>query len=361
MRFYDALQYDPMLLKAKIQEKPAGKERRRLQFALVFRSFLIVAFAIALLSPISALFGSENTPMGVVLFCILLSVRFVDFGYRIQDALRNLGLTLLLLLFVPVLAASLPPIPAGLLHFAAFFSILLMTAQVPEMGNGGLYGFAYMFLTGNPVSGSALAQRCLLTLAGFLLCGAVFFFKHAGKHKTRTFRQVLTSFSLSSPVSRWQLRLALGSSLLLVLCQLLSVQRFMWAGFACASLLSIYPTSEDAKQRFQFRIQGAVAGSLLFSLFYLLTAPSLRSLLGPAGGLLLGLSTHYRTKTICNCFGALLLAVSIYGVQGAVILRVLNNLLGAAFGYGFVCLFRRCVDQRYLPLPATETIPVGKR
>lgn len=50
------------------------------------------------------------------------------------------------------LAAVLPPVFLIPLHFAAFFAVLYMTTQRPEMGNVGLYSFAYIYLTGNPVA-----------------------------------------------------------------------------------------------------------------------------------------------------------------------------------------------------------------
>ena len=82
----------------------------------------------------------------------------------------------------------------------SFFAVLYMTTQRPEMGNGGLYSFAYIYLTGNPVVGEALIRRGLLALVGYFICGAILFAKHRKQHKTTRFSEVIRKFDLSNPL-----------------------------------------------------------------------------------------------------------------------------------------------------------------
>ena len=100
MKFYAILQKDPMAIKQLINESDSKKEIQQLRFGLVIRSLLIVLFAIAFISPLSSLFGSQNNSMAVAIFCILLGVRFVDFGYCIRDSILNLTIVFLLLLIL---------------------------------------------------------------------------------------------------------------------------------------------------------------------------------------------------------------------------------------------------------------------
>lgn len=223
-----------------------------------------------------------------------------------------------------------------------------MTSQQPEMGNGGLYSFAYIYLTGNPVLGEALVRRGLLALVGYLICGAILVAKHRDQHKTTRFVHVVRRFDLSTPVHLWQLRMALGVSLVLTAGQVFGVERFMWMGFACASLLSEYPYSGDTSVRFRQRIVGAVAGSLAFLALYMVMPASLCPLLGPLGGLCLGFCTDYRYKTAMNCFGALSLGTGLYGLTGAVLLRITDTLLGVLFGLVFAAVFHRLAAVRLL-------------
>ena len=78
-------------------------------------------------------------------------------------------------------AAAAPAVLLIPLHFGAFFALLYITTQRPEMGNGGLYSFAYIYLTGNPVFGEALLRRGLLAVVGFVLCGGILLLKHRGQ------------------------------------------------------------------------------------------------------------------------------------------------------------------------------------
>ena len=129
MRFYDALQLDPAGLKARIRTAETSSQRHQFQLALVVRAVLLVLFCVALIAPVAPLFGPENNAMAVSLICMLLSIRFVDFGYCIRDSLRNLAIVLGLLVAAPALAAQLPTLLAAPVHFAAFFLIITMTSD----------------------------------------------------------------------------------------------------------------------------------------------------------------------------------------------------------------------------------------
>ncbi|MGI5960160.1 MAG: FUSC family protein [Massiliimalia sp.] len=349
MDFYRILQMDPSIIKAKIRTSSTQKEKRFLWFAMAIRSALIVAFAILFIGFFSAVFGSENTPMAVALFCIMLGIRFVNFEYCIKDSMITLAVSLLLLLIAPTLVTVVPKILIPVIHFAAFGGILYMTCQRPELGNGGLYNFAYVYLVGNPVSGQLLIQRGLLTAVGYFICGLILLAKHRHMHRDIRFHHVIKGFSLRNPVHLWQLRMAIGVSLVLTAGSLLHVERFMWMGFACASLLCTYPYSGNISERSWHRILGAVMGSFAFFLIFQLTPSSWHFLLGPLGGLCLGFCTDYRWKTAMNCFGALMLGAGIYGIQGAVVLRIWDTILGVIFALLFSVLFHKIVGLKMIP------------
>ena len=354
MKFYDALQMDPAILKGQIAACDTKQEKAYYWFAMAMRSALIVAFAVLFISLLSGLFGADNTPLAVALFCMMLGIRFVNFQYCVTDSLITLAAILAILVLVPSAAAVLPWFCLIPLHFAAFFALLYMTAQQPEMGNGGLYSFAYVYLTGNPVFGEALVRRGLLALVGYLICGAILFAKHRTQHHTTRFHAVVRKFNPSTPVHLWQLRMALGVSLVMTAGQVFGIQRFMWTGFACASLLSEYPYSGSTAVRFRQRIIGTLAGSLAFFLLYVVTPEPVPPLMGPLGGLCLGFCTDYRYKTAMNCFGALMLATGIYGLQGAILLRIVDTLLGVTFGLLFAAAFHQLAAIRLLPAPEQE-------
>ena len=348
MKFYDALQMDPAILKRKIAACETRQEKAYYWVAMAVRSALIVAFAIVFISLLFRVFGADNTPLAVALFCMMLGIRFVNFEYCIGDSLITLAAVLFILVLAPSAAVLLPPVLLIPLHFTAFFALLYVTTQRPEMGNGGLYSFAYIYLTGNPVMGEALMRRGLMALVGYLICGAILFAKHRHQHTATRFHHVMRRFDLSTQVHLWQVRMALGVSLVLTVGQVVGVERFMWMGFACASLLSEYPYSGNACVRSRQRIIGAIAGSCAFFILYLVTPEAFHSLMGPLGGLCLGFCTDYRYKTAMNCFGALMLGTGIYGLSGAVLLRIVDTVLGVLFGLLFAAIFHRLAGVRLL-------------
>lgn len=353
MRFYDALQLDPSVLKKKIRMAELPKEKRKLLLAMAARSLLIVLFAILVISPVASVFGEENNAMAVAMFCVLLGLRFVDFNYCIKDSLINLAVVFLLLLVAPSAAANVNVILAALIHISAFFIILFMTSDQPEMGNAGLYTFAYIYLSGNPVTGELLWKRALLTLVGYVVCATILFVKHRKKNPTVRFWDLVAQFRLSDKKIQWELQLAMGVGLILALGSFLKLPRMMWAAFACGSILGCYSaTAVEAKERLIQRMVGAVAGSLVFFLGYQIVPESLISLFGPLGGICMGFCTDYRYKTACNCLGALMMATSIYGMQESVFLRVANNFWGVIFGFAFLVLFQKVVNM--CSMPATQ-------
>ena len=143
--------------------------------------------------------------------------------------------------------------------------------------------------------------------------------------------------------------MALGVSLILTAGQLFDVERFMWMGFACASLLSEYPYCGSTTPRFWQRIVGVIAGSCAFFVLYQILPESMHMLMGPLGGLCLGFCVDYRYKTAMNCFGALMLGTGIYGLHGAVILRIVDTVLGVTFALVFAAIFHRLAAVRLLP------------
>lgn len=338
MKFYDALQLGPEELKAQIA-RSEPPQKRWWRTALIVRGILIVLFAILFISSLTAIFGSENSSMAVVIFCILLSIRFVDFGYQIGHSLISLAVIFALLLFSPWLMQQVSPFIGFVINFLSLMVIVVLSCEDPRMGNGGLYLFGYVFLTGSLVSQDVLLQRALLTLIGYLICAGILYQKHRSKHSDVPVSAVLEKFDLRTPKSQWQLQLALGVSILFLLNALLHLDRFMWAGFACSSLLSTYPVK--IRERFPARIGGVVLGSLAFGALYALLPADLLFLLGPVSGLCLGLCATYRYKALFNCFGALSLAVTVYGLHGSILLRVCNNILGMVFGSVFFWFFQK--------------------
>ena len=347
MRFYDILQMNPGNIKDLISKTDDDKEIRRLKFGMGLRSVLIILFAIAFIAPLSGLFGSENNSMAVAIFCILLGVRFVDFGYRIQDALLNLAIVFFILLLSPVIAFYANPVLGLIIHFVSFMVILLITCDRPEMGNGGLFSFSYIFLAGTPVTGEVLYNRFLMMCVGLIICGRIFFMKHRHKHTHITFRDKLKEVDVYGHKHHWQIKMALGIALILTMGKMLNIERFMWAGFACGSLLADHNENPRLHEKFIHRLIGVFLGSGMFYVIYSIIPESMHMLIGPIGGFCLGFCADYKYKTAMNCFGALMLAAQIYGLHSAIALRITDTLIGIVFAVTFYYLYELTIGKKF--------------
>ncbi len=348
--FYNLLQLDPDKIKKKISESGTFGKKFYYSFVLAFRAAIIVAFAILFVSVASSFFGEDNSPMGVVLLVFVLTIRFVNFSYCLKDSLVTLAVFLLVMTVAPAISFMVPSWAVFFVHFIAFFIILCITTQNPRMGLGGLSGFAYVYLVGNAVQGEALARRGGLAVCGYILCAAIFIYKHRSKDKDVRFTKMFENFKLSNPVVLWQLRFALGIALILTIAQVLDIPRFMWMGFACQTMLAKYPYStENTRERFGERVEGIAVGCTGFVILCSLIPESMYPMIGLLAGFFLGFCTTYRNKTIVICFSALYAAVDLYGVTGGALLRVMNNVMGAVIAAVFIGLYHVVIGRRFMP------------
>ena len=351
MKLYDILQLDPQVTKSLIIKSSSNSEKFKLSIGMCLRSILIVLFAIIFISSLSSIFGNANTPMAVVIFCILLCVRFVDFGYSIKDELLTLSIVFLILLISPVIVYSISPLFGFFINIISFFSILFITCDKPEMGNGGLFSFCYIYLSGNPVYGQLFIQRFYLTVVGFIICGLIFYIKHKNKNKDIRFIQKIRQAKLNDFKLQWMLRMSIGVSAILSLGIALNIERFIWAGFACGSLLSEYSQTPKIKQKFIQRFIGVIAGSALFYIIYNLLPTKLHYIIGPFGGFCLGFCVDYKYKTAINCLGALMIASQLYNLHYSIFLRITDTIIGIIFAFLFYYIYEKFI---YLKVSATN-------
>lgn len=353
--FYQLLQMDARGLWAAIHAAPASRDKARLGFAMTLRSILLVAFAILFIGVLTQLFGQNNTGLVVAGFCILLGIKHVPYGFHAADSVIALGLVI----GAMILSGTITLVDNSLLslitNFILVTLILVFVANDPPMGNAGLYIFGYLFVSQTPVTGADLTSRCILGLIIWIMCSAVLVHKHHSKFSDIRLRDLIENFSLKNPTSIWQLRLAVGVACVLLIGDLLGIPRGVWLGYACMSVLLPYGEEKGSSlKRAGLRLSGVVIGSTLFYLFSWFVPTEYRFLFGPLAGICIGFSNKYIVDSALNCFGALLLAESVYGMGGSAILRIWDNLLGVVFAVIFTALFSYLADRTL-----TKTKEVG--
>ena len=323
---YQLLQLSPQVLKMQRREAQTKREKQQLLLAMILRSVLLILFAMVYISFFSFFFGQENVSVGVGSFCILLGARFVSYGYNIKESLLSMGLVFLLMFVSSLSVIANHPWIGLVVHFLSLLIILVVTANEPKMGNAGIYVFTYLFVSASPVSGTAIFSRAVAFVYIFFLCGGIFYKKHKGKFEDCGIQQLVNKFHLNSKLSQWQLRLAGGVSFVLFIGQALNLPKAVWMGYACMSVL--LPYENRIRERLAGRMGGILLGSFLYGLFSLAIPKSFTPMLAPLAGIFLGFCATYFWTTVFNCFGALTLASSIYGLGPAIIIRVQNNFIG---------------------------------
>lgn len=343
MSFYQLLQLDPALLFFKIKSSVTIKERFRYILALVTRNISLVTFAILWVSSITSLFGKQTSSLAIVSFCVLLSLRVVNYGYKVSQGITSLGISLLIFWLAPfILIINYLPMQL-ICHFIMIISLFFLTSWDPKMGNPGLYSFAYIFIIGTVHYQSKLQifqSLCLIVLV-YLIFAIIYYKKHRDKNSKVSFFSIFKQDKFFVEKHLWFVYYALGISILLFLGNYLNLNRFMWVAFACSSLFSAYDNN-NLKERMKDRIIGTVIGASLASILISII-PS--SILGIIGGLILGFCCSYRNKTIFNCLGAMVIASTLFGIPTTYTLRIFNNLLGLSFGVLYHVLFIYCAKQ----------------
>lgn len=117
----------------------------------------------------------------------------------------------------------------------------------------------------------------------------------------------------------------------------------MWSGIAAMSV--ILPLMDDMQYRVRKRIIGNIAGVLCFySIIFLLPSP-IYAFIGVIGGIGVGFSTKYSCQAVFDTFGALAIATELYGLKGAVSLRLIQNIFGVVFTLLFCIILHWFVSR----------------
>lgn len=228
-------------------------------------------------------FGESNKTYATVFFCMMLSLRFVDFGYKYTQSILGLSFVLIALFIAPFVQLLPYFILQLLFHFFLLGGILIVTLSDPQMGNSSLYGFSYIFVVYSTITEQTekklLSDRLLFFGLFFLIFFWIIYHNHRNKHKEKTMFKALKEKSVSLKI--WLFSYVFFISLLLAVSQHLSFERFMWAGLAFSSLFASYAFSIiDLNTRATDRLIGTIIGMFYFILLSMYLPNEIIGLLG---------------------------------------------------------------------------------
>ena len=296
-----------------------------------------MAFCFCFVSIFSILFGNENSIVGVVVLLCLMVFRNADLGIHTGQSTMLLALFFVIMTVCPHLANQFSPVLGMLLNIAALAVLILFGCHNPFMFNQSTLVLGYLLLYGYDVTGKSYQMRLVGMALGAALTCFVFYRNHKNRTYKRNLKDLIQEFDITSSRTKWQICQILCVPIVLCIAELCNMPRAMWAGIAAMS--TILPFMEDMHYRVRKRIVGNIAGVICFTVLYFLLPSSIYAYIGILGGIGVGFSAQYGWQAVFNTFGALAIAAETYGLQGAVSLRVIQNVFGVVFALAFCVIF----------------------
>ncbi len=330
MTFYQELQLNQTNSKAVIKNADGMKEKMKHTAIYLFKIVLTVAFCMAFVIGYTKLFGSENSIVGVVVLLCILTFRFADLGIKTQDAMWVFPVIFAIFAFGPRLANSGGLGREFLVNTICIMGLMLLGCHNVVMFNHCTLLLGYLLLYGYDVTGKMYLYRLAGIGLGAVLTMIVYYRNHRKQEYKRGLKQLLDEFDFSSSRTKWQLRMTLGISVVVLLTGALHCPRRMWAGIAIMSVM--LPFKDEIRERVKGRIPGNIIGGVVFLMIYCLLPESLHSMIGIISGIGVGLSATYRWQVVFNSLGAMSIAVTILGLPEAIFFRIFNNVFGSVCG-----------------------------
>ncbi|MGN0613229.1 MAG: FUSC family protein [Porcipelethomonas sp.] len=337
MKFYQELQLNQAGSKSYIASFDSKKDKLKHIVIYLFKIALVVSFCLAFVTLFSAVFGQENSIAGVVVLLCILTFRFSDLGFKNSQSVFGIYLIYGILAVGPKLANLAPTGWSFCINLLCIVFLALLGCHNIILFNHSTFILSYLLLSGYDVSGKAYQMRLIGLLAGAVLTSSVLYFKHRNVQYKRGFKDLFKEFRLSSSRTRWQICLAAGISSAMLIASLLGVRRVYWTGIAAMSVL--IPFRRDITYRTGYRCIGNLLGGGLFVIACLVLPESAHSILGIIGGIGTGFSASYVWQTAFNAFSAITVAVPLFGLADAVILRIISNISGAVYMWLFSKVF----------------------
>ena len=337
MTFYQELQLNQAGSKNLLKKSETLKEKLYHMWVYLVKIAITMTFCFFFVSIFSILFGNENSIVGVVVLLCLMVFRNADLGIHTGQSTMLLALFFVIMTVCPHLANQFSPVLGMLLNIAALAVLILFGCHNPFMFNQSTLVLGYLLLYGYDVTGKSYQMRLVGMALGAALTCFVFYRNHKNRTYKRNLKDLIQEFDITSSRTKWQICQILCVPIVLCIAELCNMPRAMWAGIAAMSV--ILPSMEDMHYRVRKRIVGNIAGVICFTVLYFLLPSSIYAYIGILGGIGVGFSAQYGWQAVFNTFGALAIAAETYGLQGAVSLRVIQNVFGVVFALVFCVIF----------------------
>ncbi|MBB6631469.1 FUSC family protein [Clostridium algidicarnis] len=344
MSFYEAMQLGAVNLKPLIKDTEDNKLKKRYIVALIVKNFLCLLFCMIVVTFFNNVFGSDNSIVGVVTVIALLTFRFSNLDFKTtQSTIAILGIFAIFIVS-PYLASIVHPVLASIINFISMMAIVILSCHNVTLSNQSTLVLSYLLLYGYHVDDvNGYINRIFALILGGIIVSGIFYYKHIKVNFENSFSDIIKDIDFSKPRTKWQLKLVLGITIIILIGELVNLPRVIWAGFAFMSVMQ--PDKEKIQYRVKRRCPFTIIGSLMFVALYLVIPEGYKGYVGIIGGLMVGASGMYTWQTSFNCFGALSAAVPIFGLHWAIVIRIVDNIIGVVYGKVYNKIFDK-VDEK---------------
>ena len=344
MSFYEAMQLGACNLKPLIKATEEDTLKKKYITALIVKNFLCILFCMIIVTFFSNIFGVNNGIVGVVTVIALMTFRFANLDFKTgQSTITILGIFAIFIVS-PYIATIVHPVVGSIINFISMMIIVVLSCHNVTLSNQSTFILSYLLLYGYQVNDmNEYVNRAFALILGGIIVAGIFYYKHKKVNFENTFSDIIKDIDFSTPRTKWQLKLVLGITIAILIGELLNIPRVMWIGFACMSVLQ--PDQEKVEYRVKKRYPFVIIGCLIFAVVYLVLPEEYRGYAGILGGLMVGFSGTYPWQTSFNCFGALAVAVPVFGLGWAIVIRIVNNIIGVIYGNVFNKVFDKIGER----------------
>lgn len=297
-----------------------------------FKPFLFCMFILLVFGQV---FGNDNTFLGISLAMALLTYRYIDIGISPKPAALCLFCLFLMIGFASW-ANQLGVWFSIPINFLTVYTLMMCTtmpliqkAYIPLV-------LCFIFIQGNPVTGTAITRRMIAFLFVGTLVAVCYYIFHRNHPQKRTLKDVLKESTRFSTRTQFALRMAVGLTAAMFIGGMFDSKRPMWIGIVTYAVTQ--PFFKDTVQRISHRAAGCVIGALCFwLLFRYLIDPKYSAAVMMFCGFLSSVPAHYGLQQIFTTINALGAAMILLDPTQSIGLRVLFLLLGIMIA--LLCFF----------------------
>lgn len=311
----------------------------------ILSKILVFLFCVVFVSSYNAIFGSENSLVGITLLTTLLVFLGKDMGYKTWQGAICIPALLLVAGIGPKLA-SFNVYLGFFINFLSIMLILICSSYYLDKDNHVPFLLGYVFCEGAPAAGAVFGTRLMsFAIIGGLI-GGIYYLIHGKKQYELSLKEIVGSIHLKEYRIQWYIKMAFGLSLAMFLGQLFHYPKSLWINCAVLSLTHHHP--EERAQRMKYRLPATLLGSGIFIILLLVVPAQYQTLMTIGIGFGIMFLEAYQNKTMGNSVSALFSSLAMFSSVGAVILRILSNVIGLGLAYINHKVFDRLFEKHFI-------------